>query len=297
MGGRSAEREVSIQSGRAIELSLKRQGFSVVAIDADQNIAEKVRHEKIELAVIALHGRFGEDGTIQGLLDMMDIPYTGSGVLASAIGMNKAMTKQFLKYEGLPTPPFALIRQREKGKKLPAGFSLPVVVKPITQGSTIGVSVVRESVQITPAYDAAFLYDETVLVEEYIPGDEITAGILGEEVLPLVEIIPKEAFYNFTAKYTKGATEFIIPARLSPETSSQVQQLAMKVHNTFGCEGYSRVDFRVTSQGQPYILEINTLPGMTETSLLPKAAQVMGINYDALVTWIVQAALKKRRTV
>lgn len=295
MGGCSTEREVSIQSGRAIEAALRRQGWSVVTVDVDRDVSEKIRQEKIELAVIALHGLWGEDGRIQGLLEIMGIPYAGSGVLASAIGMNKVATKQFLKYSGLPTPRFTVLRRSPDMKELPEGFSLPVVVKPTSQGSTIGVSIVRESGQISRAYTVAFEYGDEVLVEDYIPGHEITAGILEGETLPLIEIIPKEKFYNYEAKYTKGMADYIVPAHLPLEVSRKVQALALKAHHVLGCEGYARVDFRVTSQGEPYILEINTLPGMTEASLLPKAAKAAGMDYDSLVVRIVQTAMKKRR--
>jgi D-alanine-D-alanine ligase len=298
MGGRSTEREISLKSGRAMEASLRRQGCQVAAIDVTENAAHEIRQEKIELAVIALHGRFGEDGAIQGLLEIMGIPYTGSGVLASAIGMNKSMTKRLLQYHGIPTPRFALVRRTDRPdslqSELPAGFDLPVVVKPTTQGSTVGVTIVRDSGQIPAAYADAFRYDAEILIEEYIQGHEITAGIVEEEALPLIEIVPKEEFYNFEAKYTKGMTEYIIPARLSKEITREVQRLALKTHQALGCEGYSRVDFRVDPQGRPYVLEINTLPGMTETSLLPKAALAAGMDYDALVARLVKTALKKR---
>jgi D-alanine-D-alanine ligase len=295
MGGCSTEREISIQSGRAIEAALRRQGWSVVTIDVDRDVSEMIRQEKIELAVIALHGRWGEDGRIQGLLEIMGIPYAGSGVLASAIGMNKVMTKHILKYSGIPTPRFTVLRSSTNTQGLPEGFNFPVVVKPTSQGSTIGVSIVRESDQISQAYQEAFEYDDEILVEEYIPGHEITAGILDGETLPLIEIIPKEKFYNYQAKYTKGMADYVVPAPLPYEVSRQVQTLALKAHHVLGCEGYSRVDFRVTSQGDPYILEINTLPGMTETSLLPKAARSAGMDYDSLVVRIVQTTRKKRR--
>lgn len=294
MGGPSTEREISIRSGRAMEASLRRQGCSVVTMDVTETIAQEIRQEKIELAVIALHGRWGEDGAIQGLLEIMGIPYTGSGILASAIGMNKSLTKRLLQYYGLPTPRFVLLRRSLHPTALPTGFDLPIVVKPTTQGSTVGVTIVRETDQIAQAYLDAFQYDEEILVEEYVQGHEITAGILEEEALPLIEIVPKEEFYNYEAKYSQGMTEYIVPARLPEETAREVQRLGLKVHQILGCEGYSRVDFRVTVRGEPFILETNTLPGMTETSLLPKAALAAGMDYDALVARIVRAALKKR---
>lgn len=296
MGGRSAEREISLKSGRAIEASLRRQGCTVKAIDPDETIAEQLHREKIELAVNALHGRGGEDGTIQGLLEILGIPYTGSGVLASAIGMNKVMTKRLLEVHGIPTPTYSVVRSSrpdEAGTQgLPAGFKCPVVVKPSCEGSTIGVTIVESPAGVRAAYAEAFRHGEEILVEEYIPGREVTAGILEDAPLPLVEIVPNEAFYDYKAKYTKGATDYIVPARLPQETARKVQELALKTHQVIGCRGCTRVDFRITPDGRPFILEINTVPGMTETSLLPKAAAAADISYDQLVAKIVQSALQ-----
>jgi len=296
MGGTSAEREISLKSGRAIEASLRRQGCTVVAIDPDETIAEQLHREKIELAVNALHGRGGEDGAIQGLLEILGIPYTGSGVLASAIGMSKVMTKRVLEACGIPTPAYSVLRSSrsaEAGARgLPAGFKCPVVVKPSCEGSTIGVTIVESPAGVAGAYAEAFRHGGEILVEEYIPGHEVTAGILEDAALPLVEIVPKEAFYDYKAKYTKGATDYIVPARLPEEVTRTVQRLALKTHRAIGCRGCTRVDFRVTPDGRPFVLEINTVPGMTETSLLPKAAAADGISYDQLVAQIVRSALQ-----
>jgi D-alanine-D-alanine ligase len=293
-GGMSSEREVSRESGRAVEESLRRQGCSVASIDVDRDVAERIREEGIEVAVIALHGRWGEDGAIQGLLEILGIPYTGSGILASAIGMNKVTTKQLLGHFGLPTPKFAVFGAANPPEVLPENFPSPVVVKPATQGSTVGVSVVERAEEFPVAFREAAEYDPFVLLEEYIPGREITAGLLGEKALPLVEIVPKGKFYDFQAKYTKGMTEYIVPARLSGTETGGIQELALRLYRALGCEGCARVDFRVTPDGRPYILEINTVPGMTETSLLPKAALAAGMDYDALVSRMVEMALEKK---
>jgi len=298
MGGDSSEREVSLRSGRAMEAALRRRGYRVVGLDVNPSVAMDLKNNGIEIAVIALHGRGGEDGAIQGLLEVMDIPYTGSGITASAIGMNKVLTKRLLEYHGLPTPRYAVLRgsvQERLG--LPLGFELPVVLKPTCEGSTIGVSIVREEQNFSSALEQAFSYGPMVLVEDYIDGQEATVGILDEEPLTVIEIVPKEEFYNYEAKYTPGKTEYILPARLPLATYREVQQLAIKVHQAIGCEGYSRVDIRVDRKFKPFVLEINTLPGMTESSLLPKAAQEAGIGYDELVEKILASALKKRRNV
>ncbi|MBI3609323.1 MAG: D-alanine--D-alanine ligase [Nitrospirae bacterium] len=296
MGGKSAEREISLMSGRAIEASLHRQGCAVVAIDPDETVAERLRQEKVELVVNALHGRFGEDGTIQGFLEILRIPYTGSGVLASAIGMNKVMTKRLLVLHGIPTPTFSVLRSSGPAaggpRGLPVGLDCPVVVKPSSEGSTIGVTIVERPSLAEAAYREAFRYGEEILVEEYIEGHEVTAGLLEESPLPLVEIVPKEAFYDYQAKYTKGMTEYIVPARLPQDVTQKVQGLALKTHQVIGCRGCTRVDFRVDPRGRPFVLEINTVPGMTETSLLPKAAEAAGMTYDQLVAKIVQSAVR-----
>jgi D-alanine-D-alanine ligase len=301
MGGKSAEREISLKSGRAMEASLRRQGCTVLAIDLDETVAERIRREKIELVVNALHGRGGEDGTIQGLLEILGIPYTGSGVLASAIGMNKVMTKRLLEACAIPTPRYAVLHSARpadgpSGEGFPAGFSFPVVVKPSSEGSTIGISIVARPDGFASACAEAFRHGEEILVEEYIGGREVTAGILDETPLPLIEIETKEEFYNYKSKYSAGTTDYIVPAPLPPAVAKEVQRLALRTHQAIGCRGCSRVDFRVDPDGKPFVLEINTVPGMTETSLLPKAAAAAGISYDQLVADIVRSALKEGST-
>jgi D-alanine-D-alanine ligase len=297
MGGDSSEREVSLRSGGAMEAALCRRGYHVTGLDVGPSVAMDLKKEGIEIAVIALHGRGGEDGAIQGLLEVMGIPYTGSGIAASAIGMNKVLTKRLLEQHGLPTPRYAVLRGSVQDHlTLPLGFELPVVLKPVCEGSTIGVSIVREERDFSSALEQAFSYGPMVLVEDYIDGQEATVGILEEEPLPVIEIVPKEEFYNYEAKYTPGKTEYILPARLPLATYREVQQLAVNVHQAIGCDGYSRVDIRVDRKFRPFVLEINTLPGMTESSLLPKAAKEAGIGYDDLVEKILASALKKSKS-
>ncbi|HSG05994.1 MAG TPA: D-alanine--D-alanine ligase, partial [Nitrospiria bacterium] len=241
----------------------------------------------------ALHGRGGEDGTIQGLLECLEIPYTGSGVRASAIGMDKALTKKLLEAEGIPTPRSCLAG-KQPGEKdappaLPKEMAIPVVVKPNSEGSTLGISIVKKEDDLLPAIESARRYDDEVLIEEYVEGREMTVGILDGEALPVIEVVPKENFYDYDAKYTKGKTEYRVPAPLSPESSGELQELAVRTHQLLGCRGATRVDFRLDNGGRPFVLEINTVPGMTETSLLPKAAEAKGISYDDLVRRMVLA--------
>ncbi|MBI4715442.1 MAG: D-alanine--D-alanine ligase [Nitrospirae bacterium] len=297
MGGMSSEREISLKSGRLVAEALKRRGYDVVPLDVDREVAAALRREKVEAVFIALHGRYGEDGAIQGLLEVMGIPYTGSGVLASAVGMNKIMTKRILESRRIPTPASIVVRRdgypgagRESIRR--RGLRFPWVVKPSAQGSTIGVRVVDREELLEEALGEAFRYDPEALVEEFIPGREVTAGILGGEPLPLVEIVPKESFYDYATKTTAGMAEYRVPAPLPLETTRAIQSAALDVHRAVGCRGVSRVDFRVDPTGRPFVLEINTVPGMTETSLLPQAARAAGIDYDTLVERILESAFR-----
>lgn len=277
-----------------MEASLRRLGYQVTRIDVAEGVIEKLKEEGIALAVLALHGGWGENGTLQAVLDLLGIPYTGSGVLASAICMNKEVTKRLLESYDLPTPRSVVFQSDSLPTGLPEKFNLPVVVKPVSQGSTLGVTIVQGAGVIEAAYQEAFRYDRELIVEEYIPGHEITSSIIEDEILPLIEIVPQEGFYDFKAKYTKGETKYIVPAQLPEGKTGEIQQLALKAHQALGCDCYSRIDFRVTEEGDPYILEVNTLPGMTETSLFPKAAEAAGMDYDALMVRIVRSALNKK---
>lgn len=287
MGGTSSEREISLKSGTAVFDALKRKGYPVVAIDAAEDMVTLIRKHQIDTAFVCLHGPMGEDGTIQGFLKVMGIPYTGSGVRASAVAMDKIMTKDLVQCHKIPTPAFAVLTE-EKSRY--AWGRLPVVVKPSEEGSTIGVSRVEKRKDLAPAVREAFRFCPRVLLEEYIQGREVTAGILGDEMLPLVEVRPSEGFYDFAAKYTSGDTQYLVPAPLPKGLARRVQQLALKVHRLIGCRGATRVDFMIDHKKRPYMLEVNTIPGMTETSLLPKAAQASGISFDDLVERILLMA-------
>jgi D-alanine-D-alanine ligase len=289
MGGLSREREISLKTGKAILKALTEKGYTVVPIDVGEDIVGKLVKEKIECAFLALHGRLGEDGTIQGMLELMRIPYTGSGVLASALAMHKIMSKKFFLCEKIPTPPFEVFQRQEINRDHPkrVSLSLPVVVKPAREGSTIGISIVRKDEELDPALKMAGAYDEEILVEEFMKGREITVGILENIPLPVIEIVPKSGFYDYHSKYTKGETEYILPARIPREKYLYAQEISLKAFQGLGCSGVGRVDLVTDEDENPFVIDVNTMPGMTETSLLPKAASYAGIPFEDLVERIL----------
>ncbi len=290
-GGTSSEREISLASGKAVLKALVAAGADAVGIDAGRDLPLRIARKKIDFAYIALHGPMGEDGTVQGLLEVMGIPYAGCGVLASAISMDKEHTKIVCARAGLPTPAWRTVRA---GEKVPAG-KLPVVVKPASQGSAIGVSIVRRRKELAAALSDAFRHDTRVLVEEYIPGTEITAGILGGAPMPVIEIVPKGSFYDFESKYQPGRSTHLIPPRLPKKTVADIQKLALAAFRAIGCRAMARVDMIVDRGLRPWILEINTIPGMTETSLFPDAAKAMGMDFTGLVLKIIECSLPSAR--
>jgi D-alanine-D-alanine ligase len=295
MGGLSREREISLKTGKAILKALTEKGYTATPIDVGDDIAEKLIREKIECAFVALHGRFGEDGTVQGMLEMMRIPYTGSGVLASALAMHKIMSKKFFLCEKIPTPRFEVFRREEirKGLSKKISLPLPVVVKPAREGSTIGISIVRKDEELGPALREAGEYDEEILVEEFMKGKEITVGILEDIPLPIIEIVPRSGFYDYRSKYTKGETQYILPARIPREKYLYAQGISLKAFQTLGCSGVARVDLMTDENEDPFVIDVNTMPGMTETSLLPKAASYAGIPFEDLVERILLGACLK----
>ena len=292
MGGCSAEREVSLKSGAALGAALKRLGYSQVLIDVDREIPFVLKQEKIDIAFIALHGRYGEDGAIQGLLETMQIPYTGSGVAASAAAMNKITANDLFLAHRLPIPPTRVFREEEAEcfSSDPLPFDFPVVVKPASEGSSIGVTIVEELSRLPEALEAAFRFGPKILIQQYISGKEIHVGILGERVLGAIEIRPKADFYDYSSKYILGMSEHLFPAPLPPATYQKVLDWGMTAHRVLGCSGYSRVDFLIDSGMRPHLLELNTLPGMTETSLMPEMAAGVGIDFDSLVEEILSTA-------
>ncbi len=295
MGGVSREREISLKTGKAILKALTEKGYPAVSVDVGRDIAEKLIKEKIECAFLALHGRFGEDGTIQGMLELMRIPYTGSGVLASALAMHKIMSKRFFLCEKIPTPRFEAFRRDEivKDSLKRTSVPLPVVVKPAREGSTIGISIVQQEMELGPALKKAGEYDEEILVEEFMKGKEITVGILEGIPLPMIEIVPKSGFYDYYAKYTKGETQYILPARIPREKYLSAQEISLRAFQQLGCSGVARVDLMTDEDENPYVIDVNTMPGMTETSLLPKAALYAGIPFEDLVERILLGASLK----
>jgi len=291
MGGLSAEREVSLNSGAAVHQALLAQGYDAVAIDVGRNLAAVLEREGVQAAFIALHGRYGEDGCIQGLLELMQIPYTGSGVLASALAMHKLFSKQTFTAEGILTAPFRHFRRGEQVRPAEIPFGLPLVVKPAQEGSSVGISIVREEKHLAPALELAFRHDSDILVEQYIKGQEVQVGILDDRPIGAIEIVPKGGFYDYEAKYTDGMAEHIFPARLAPALYEKALQTGLAAHRSLGCSGYSRVDLLVTAQEECYVLEVNTLPGMTALSLLPEiAAKGAGLSFEALVERIIESA-------
>lgn len=301
MGGQSSEREISLRTGRAVHRALTARGYDAVAIDVGPAVTQQLHKNRVEVAFLALHGPGGEDGTMQGLLEIMGIPYTGSGVRASAMAMHKVTTKTVLSASGIPVPPGVVLEKGRDGlpASLPASLRWPVVVKPAAEGSTIGVSIVRRAADWSQALKEAYRYDREILVESYIPGHEIAVAVLSTPArpvaLPAVEIVAPGGFYDYAAKYTKGRTRYLCPAPLSGPSRKQLADFAVRAYEVLGCGGAARVDFRLTPQGKPYVLEVNTIPGMTETSLLPMAAAQAGMDYEALTERILESALRRAR--
>lgn len=294
-GGISSEREVSLRSGQAVFNALKELGFNAVFIDAGKDLCEKIKEEKIDVAFLVLHGGWGENGAVQGMLEVMGIPYTGSGVLSSALAMDKEATKKIFIYHGIPVPPFKVVYKQEY---FSLSFNLeplnfPLVVKPAEEGSSVGVNIVKNEVELKSALENAFKYGQRAILEKFIEGREIHIGVLGDKALGGVEVRPKKGFYDYESKYTKGLTEYILPPEINNDLYEKLKDLGLKAHKALGCKGGTRVDMIVDSNGNPYVLEVNTIPGMTETSLLPKISQLSGYDFKGLVKEILELALKE----
>lgn len=302
MGGTSEEREVSLNSGNNVYKALEQKGFQVEALDLSKDNLGRIADIAPDVVFIALHGKNGEDGTVQGYLDLLDIPYTGSGVATSAICMNKILTKKLLSYEGLPTPDFIIMKKKTFDqaafvvRSLVQKFGLPMVVKAATQGSSIGTYIVKKEDEILPAIEAAFQYDQDVLIEKYIDGILLTVSVLGNEnpcILPIIEITSNNEFYDYESKYTPGMCEHLIPARINEDLQNKIARISEETYKSLACRGFARIDFMVDRKGQPYILEINTIPGLTNMSLVPDAARAVGISYEDLIERLVKLALEK----
>ncbi len=299
-GGTSAERDVSLKSGNAVYKALMDLGYDAVFIDVSDNVYQAVREEGVEIAFVVLHGGQGENGAIQGMLEVMGIPYTGSGILASALAMDKETSKKVFLSHGIPVAPFIVVRRNQvenRGRTnievvtAAVDFPLPWVVKPATEGSSFGVSLVRGEGELAAALKEAFSYGERVLVERYIKGKEIQIGILGQMVLGGVEVRPLREFYTYEAKYTPGLTNYILPPEIGPSAYDILKAAALQAHNALGCSGATRVDFILDELNNPFLLEVNTIPGMTETSLLPKIARLAEIGFPDLIEKILALSL------
>lgn len=297
LGGKSGEREVSLKSGTAVLAALQAQGIDAHGFDP----RDKPLHdlEAFDRVFINLHGRFGEDGCIQGALEMLHIPYTGSGVMASAIGMDKWRTKLLWRATNVVTPDFELVTASSDFAAIEAKLGLPLFVKPANEGSSIGITKVKESGGLEAAYKIAAEADPLVIAEKFVDGGEYTVGIIGDGqgdgkgdfmALPIIRIVPKNEFYDFEAKYLRNDTEYLCPCGLSAEKEAQIQQEALLAFRTIGCRGWGRVDFLMDSAGNHYFLEVNTSPGMTDHSLVPMAAKAAGIGFEALVVRILELA-------
>ncbi len=301
-GGTSGEREVSLSTGKGIINALKKNGHEVVDIDFHPDRLNEILNLNVDLVFIGLHGRYGEDGKIQGLLDMLEIPYVGSGVLASALAMDKAKSKQIFSQYGIATARSKTYQVNantltEISEAIKKDFKPPFVIKPNQEGSTLGLTIVKDIVQIEEGVEKAIHSDDTILVEDYIAGREMTVPVVGkqggEQALPVIEIIPKSDYYDFESKYQPGGSEHIVPAQLPEEMTEKLQKHAVLAHQLLGCDVYSRVDFIVTNENEAVILEVNTLPGMTPTSLFPDSAKKIGWSYEEMVERFVELSIKK----
>lgn len=297
-GGKSGEREISLASGEGASQALKEAGFNVTVLDpAEKEDLKRLIDEPFDVAFLCLHGKLGEDGTVQGFLEVIGLPYIGSGVWSSALAMDKAKAKLYYQQHDIPTPPSVTVRAGDSvdAHRVIALLGDHCVVKPGTEGSALGVFIVEGEQAILDAVEKALEIDDEVLIERYIKGTELTVAVIGGsdlQALPIIEIVPKSDFYDFESKYAPGGSQHICPAPLSDETTNMVQELAIKAHKALGCDGVSRSDFILEEDGSCWILETNTIPGMTGTSLLPDAGRAAGISFPDLCTKLVQYALR-----
>lgn len=298
-GGVSGERSISLSSAAQVARALRSEGYDVVEIDTGRTgFMGELERLEMDVVFICLHGRYGEDGTVQGLCELLGVPYTGSGVLASALAMDKDMSKTIYRAHGLNTPESITLSRGGKldSAAIEALLGERVVVKPAREGSALGVTIVHGAEELEPAVAAAFEIDELVLVERFVSGVEVTVGVLGNDdptALPVIEIVPQNEFYDFDAKYTVGKSTHVIPARIDQEAFEECLRLGLEAHRALGCRGVSRSDLIVDDTGACWLLETNTIPGMTETSLLPDAARAVGIGFEKLCSTIVELALDR----
>jgi D-alanine-D-alanine ligase len=289
LGGTSAEREVSLRTGTACAAALRRKGYSVKEIDIREDWLRTVRGARVDVAFLALHGRFGEDGCVQAACELAALPYTGSGVAASAVAMSKSFGKRVAAAAGVPCPPDAVYEEPFAAAK-PPSFGFPLVVKPDREGSTVGITIVRSPEGWEPALAEAARHDSRVLAEGYVAGREITVGVVNGRILPAIEIVPRSGFYDYRSKYTAGETEYVIPVPMDREILLRAAEYTRRTVQSMRLRGSARLDYRVDAAGNVFFLEANTIPGMTETSLLPKAATFDGLSFDDLVEEILSDA-------
>jgi D-alanine-D-alanine ligase len=303
MGGSSAERDVSLRSGQAVLKALLALEYEARAIDYNSAAIKEIIDYQPDLVFIALHGKYGEDGTVQGLLESLNLPYTGSGVAASAICINKVISKRIFNSEGIPSAGFKIIHPKELENademlnQLQLEIGLPMVVKAATQGSSIGTYIIKNAEEVLNAISTAFNYSNEVLVEKFIEGQELTVALIGNDdpqVLPLIEITSANEFYDYESKYTQGMCKHIIPARIGEESQSEIMRISKQVYKLLDCSGFARIDFMLDKDARPYVLEVNTIPGMTEMSLVPDAAKAAGISFTSLVEMIVRLGLERQ---
>jgi D-alanine-D-alanine ligase len=293
MGGTSPERDVSLRSGASVLSALQRLGYKAKGVDVGKDACEAIRREGIDVAFLVLHGGTGEDGSIQGMLEVMGVPYTGSGVLASALAMDKLASKKMFLYDGLRVPEFEELRRGES-PTLP----MPFVVKPVREGSSIGVSIVTRKEEVEAALGSALSYSGAAVIEQYVKGREVHIGILRGRPLGGVEVRPSVKFYDFKAKYdTHSGTQYILPPEIDESLYEEAKDVALRAHLALGCRGATRVDLLIDDQGEIFVLEVNTIPGMTETSLLPKIASLDGLTFEALVEEILKDAVERREVI
>lgn len=289
-GGRSAEREVSLKSGAAVLAALQRSGVDAHAFDPAKRDLHNLLDERFDRVFIALHGRYGEDGTVQGALELMGIPYTGSGVMASSIAMDKWRTKMIWQAAGLPIPDFMMLNEQSDWDAVVKRLGLPLFVKPANEGSSVGISKVKQVSELKAAYEEAAKHDKLVIAERFIGGGEYTAAILNGRALPVIKIEPANEFYDYEAKYLRDDTRYLCPCGLSAEQEVEMQALAQQGFAVIGGQGWGRVDFLRGTDGRAYLLEVNTSPGMTDHSLVPMAAREAGISFEQLVEQVLEAA-------
>jgi len=290
MGGKSAERAVSLKSGAMVLAALKKKGVDAHAFDPAERGLDSLAAQAFQRVFIALHGRYGEDGTVQGALELLRIPYTGSGVLASALAMDKWRTKLMWKAAGVPTPRYEVLSADSDPNGIAARLGLPLMVKPANEGSSIGMSKVREAAQLAEAYALASAHDPVVIAEQFVDGPELTVGILGADALPVIRLETPRDFYDYEAKYVADDTRYLIPCGLPPDAERSIQREALRAFAVLDCQGWGRVDVMLDRSGRPQFIEVNTSPGMTDHSLVPMAARHMGLSFEDLCVRILELA-------